>query len=304
MQILIKPLSIGFATLLLAACGLSTNQLNAEQIDPNTGEGYIQLNRKLQCSLNDGEEVTYRWFGNAYARIPGQKDTHMFKLEGMNVRQCVTVKDPKRGVGYRMVSREIMLYLDPETGEILRTWENPWTKENIEIIHVANDPVNGRNTFPIGRDGKEATMPMEIMNGTYFLNYEIPLFYSNPLGGDYQKQIGGTYHSTEIFDFSGNTSSFLDPKQAIEYGNIAWVRIAKWLPWMNMGDRPGIMYFNAVGKKLESWNDLPEMMQKEIRTNYPDYTNAPAADDPRPNETSWTYMKKILDKRAAEKDKK
>ena len=62
----------------------------------------------------------------------------------MNIRQCVAIEDPVRGVGYRMVSREIMLYLDPETNEVLRSFANPWTGADNEVIHVANDPVNGR----------------------------------------------------------------------------------------------------------------------------------------------------------------
>lgn len=282
---------------------LTSHSALAEEIDPNTGEGYIKLNRKLHCSLKDGEEVTYRWWGNAYSRIPGERDTLLFKLEGMNVRQCVTITDAKLGTGYRMVSREIMLYLDPETGEIMRKWENPLTGVANDVIHVANDPVNGRPMYPVGKDGKERKFPASFLNGTYFANFEVPLFYHNPLGGDYQKQIGGTYHSAEIFDFSGNSADLLDASTDIEYGNIAWVRIAKWLPWMDMGDRSGIMYFNAVGKKLNSWDELPDVMKKEIAANYPEYTNAPPADDKRKNETSWTYMKKIIDQRRAEESK-
>ena len=74
-----------------------------------------------------------------------------FRVVGMNVRQCVTLDDPEKGEGYRMVSREIMLYLDPQSGEILRDWENPWTGEMVKVLHVANDPVNGRPAFPRGQ---------------------------------------------------------------------------------------------------------------------------------------------------------
>ncbi len=296
------PLRLFSKTLqILLLCAFASTAVLAEKIDPNTGEGYVKLNRKLHCSLKDGEEVTYRWWGNAYSRIPGQRDTLLFKLEGMNVRQCVTLNDEKMGTGYRMVSREIMLYLHPETGEIMRKWENPLTGATNDVIHVANDPVNGRPSFPVNKDGKENKFHASFLNGTYFANFEVPLFYPNPLGGDYQKLIGGTYHSAEIFDFSGNEDDLLDANTDIEYGNIAWVRIAKWLPWMEMGDRPGLMYFNAVGKKLQSWNELPDIMKKEIAKNYPEYTNAPPADDTRKNETSWTYMKKIIDQRRAEK---
>jgi len=293
-----------FVSFLLISLSLITCSSHAQQIDPNSPEAYVKLNRKIQCSLQDGEQTTYRWWGNAYARIPGQRDTHLFGLEGMNVRQCVTLNDKVKGEGYRMVSREIMLYLDPKTGEILRTWENPWTGKTNDVIHVANDPVNSRPTFGVGRDGKPQSFSASFVNGSYFMNFEIPLFYSNPLGGEYQEYIGGTYHSAEIFDFSGNADSLLDASKNIDYANIAWVRLAKWLPFMEMGDRPGIMYFNAVGKKLESWDQLPTIMKDEIAKNYPEYTNAPPLDDDRKNETSWTYMKKIIDQRKAKEAEK
>ena len=31
------------------------------QYDPNSAEGFVKLNRKLQCSLVDGEETVFRW---------------------------------------------------------------------------------------------------------------------------------------------------------------------------------------------------------------------------------------------------
>ena len=57
----------------------------------------------------------------------------------MNVRQCVSVTNDQGEVGYRLISREVMLYLDPDTGEVLRTWDNPYTGETVDVIHVAND---------------------------------------------------------------------------------------------------------------------------------------------------------------------
>jgi len=275
----------------------------AETIDASSPDGFVQISRKIQCSLKDEEPVTYTWAGRAYARVPGERDKHVFNLEGMNVRQCISVEDDKRGTGFRLVSREIMLYLDPKTNEVLRTWENPWTGASNEVIHVANDPVNGRPTFGRDADGNPSVRPLKEINGTWFMNFEVPLFYTNPLAGDYQKYVGGTYHATEIFDFSGDLEELLDAEQAITHPTVAWVRIAKWLPWMEMGDRVGILYFNAVGKKLESWDQLSDVMKTEIAASYPDYTAPPPVSDTRPNETSWTYMKKIIDSRPKEEPK-
>jgi hypothetical protein len=294
---LIPITAIGILALVAASPTL------ADTIDPSSPDGFVQVSRKVQCSLKDEEPVTYTWTGRAYARVPGERDKHVFNLEGMNVRQCVSLEDKQRGTGFRLVSREIMLYLDPKTNEVLRTWENPWTGASNEVIHVANDPVNGRPTFGKDADGNPSVRPLKEINGTWFMNFEVPLFYTNPLAGDYQKYVGGTYHATEIFDFSGNVKELLDPGQAVAYPTVAWVRIAKWLPWMEMGDRAGLLYFNAVGKKLENWDQLPEVMKKEIAAHYPEYTAPPPVNDTRPNETSWTYMKKIIDSRPKEEPK-
>ena len=53
-----------------------------------------------------------------------------------------------------------------------------------------------------------------------------------------------------------------------------------------------------MGRKLQSYDQLPELMKAEIAENYPEYTAPPPLDDTRRNETSWTYMKKIIDSRA------
>lgn len=273
----------------------------AEQLDPNTAEGYVKINRKIHCSLNDKEEMVYRWFGRAFARVPGEPDKHIFNLEGMNIRQCVSVEDPQQGVGYRMVSKEIMLYLDPKTSEIVDGWQNPWTKQENEVIHVANDPVNSRGaTFGKTKDGEIIPFKLQDISGTFLMNIEVPLFYTNPLGGDYQKYVGGTYHATEIFDFNGSTEELLDAGEDAAYPVVSWVRISRWLPWMEMGDRAGLLYFNAMGKKLKSYDELPAIMKTAIAERYPGYRHAPPVDDQRPNETSWTYMKKIIDQRDSE----
>ena len=266
-------------------------------IDPDSADGFVALSRKVQCSLEDASPQVFEWSGNGYSRVPGERDRKLFGLMGMNIRQCVTIEDPDRGTGYRLVSREIMLYLDPATGEVMRTFENPWTGNQNQVIHVANDPVNGRPTFGLNADGSERSFEYRDVNGQYLINYEIPLFYTNAMGGDYQKYVGGTYHATEIFDFNGDMSELLDADQAVAYPVVSWVRLAQWLPWMEMNGRAGMLYFNAIGRKLQSYDQLPEMMKTEIAENYPEYVAPPPLDDPRRNETSWTYMKKIIDSR-------
>lgn len=269
------------------------------ELDITTREGVVAANRKIQCSTEDGVEKTFLWHGRAYGRRQGEPDKLLFGLLGMNVRQCLTVTNDKGEEGYRHFGREIMLYLDPKTGEILREWDNPYTGETVEVIQVANDPVNGNGEFGYGRDGKVAKLPMRMLGEYWQMNIEVPLFYHNILAGDYQKYVGGTYHATEIFDFYGLKDDLLSDDTTFVNPGIAWVRVAQWLPFMEMNGRDGMMYFNAQGAKLDSWDDQPALLKDEIDEHYPEYRNAPPMDDTRANETSWTYFKKIFDERSA-----
>ncbi|QLC23080.1 DUF1838 family protein [Parasphingopyxis sp. CP4] len=297
----LKKLTLACATMALAGMGMAAE---ARTLDPNVPEDAVEISKRLQCGEADGEPAVYYWSGRGYSRVRGERDRHVFNLEGMNIRQCVSVTDPERGTGYRQVSREIMLYTDPETGEVLREWENPWTGETVPVMHVANDPVNMRApNFPVGRDGSPYSISTYRQIGDWVLiPFEVPLFYTNPLGGDYQEYVGNMYQAMEIFDFAARADDILDTDNATAYPTVSWVRVAAWLPWMRMRSREGQMIFNAVGSKLRGgYDELPEVLRNEIEANYPEYTAPPPGDDARPNATTWTVFRQMIDEmRAAE----
>jgi hypothetical protein len=271
----------------------------AEPLDPSKPEDAILLAQKMNCSLNEGETVIYWWKGGAMSRVPGEKDRHLFNVQGMNIRQCKNFEDPERGHGFRSVSREILLYLNPETNEVLRTWTNPWSGEEVEVIHVANDPVNMRGPMHAYRtDGTPYEFNATFMNGRVWTSGETPLFYKNALGGEYQPYVGGWYHAMEMLNSYVYEEDLLNPDIAkLDRYTLSWARVSKWLPWMEMGDRPGMMVFTTVGSRVRSIDDLSEPLRSELKASYPSYASPPPLDDDRPNETSWTYFKKVLDQR-------
>ncbi len=275
---------------------LTASPALARILDPVRAEDALEISKRVQCGEADGKPAVYHWSGRAYSRVDGEPDRLLFKIEGMNVRQCVSVDDPQRGKGYRLVSREILLYLDPVTGAVVRNWKNPWTGETVEVVHVANDPVNSRPSFAKNADGTPFTNANLRREGRwFFMPLEAPLFYTNPLQGGYQDYVGGKYHAMEIFDFAFDANEMLDTRNATAYPIISWVRMAEWLPWMKMRGRQGLVTINAMGNKLKNFDELPPLLKTEIAANYPAYTAPPAGDDTRPNETSWTVFKKWVD---------
>jgi len=268
-----------------------------ERLSFDNPDHVIEMNRKIACSTVDGEPVTFYWNGYAYSRRSGEADRRLFRVEGMNVRACATVRDDERGLGYRLVSRELLLYLDPQSGEVLDTWDNPWTGETVEVLHVANDPVNSRApSFPRGPNGP-AQFRGEIHGNDFWQTTTVPLWYPNPLGGAYQAEIGGTYHATEMFNFFGNVDDLTDPQATTADVEVGWVRQSDWLPWMKMNGREGLIYFHTAGTKLDRWDDLPEFFRQEIARHYPEYDRPPPLDDNRANVTSWIYYREVKEGR-------
>jgi hypothetical protein len=267
------------------------------------GREALLWSAKLTCGTTEAGVPRYgMWEGRLYSRAPGEKDRHVFDVIGINTRQCARVTDPARGEGFRSVSREIMVYLDPATQQIIDRWQNPWTGETVDVIHVANDPVNMRApSYERGADGKPLRVSVRQYDELFVTSSEVPLFYENPLAGEYQDYVGGKYHAMEIFNTFYKAAEFTNPKVTrLSTSRISWQRVSGWLPWMRMADRPGLMIFNATGHSTFDRTRIPPKLMQILETRYPAYLAPPSVDDARPNETTWTITRKWIDtKRAA-----
>jgi hypothetical protein len=287
---------LGAALALGAALPAEAQSRRGQAIDLATSEGALKAMRRLWCTETDGEPVYWFWQGEAYSRRQGERDRHLFDVQGLNVRTCAAATDPQRGEGFRSVSRELLIYLDPQTGQPLATWTNPWSNETVDVLHVANDPVNGE-FYVRNRDGSPLQWSGQQVAGRWFMTTTVPLFYPNPLAGDYQAEIGGTYHATEMFNFMGDVANLTGPRTSSADVYVGWVRMSSWLPWMKMGGRDGVIYFHTAGRKLMRWEDVSPLMREEVARYYPTYRNPPPTDDRRPNVTSWSYFRAVREGR-------
>ncbi len=285
-----------FGALFFVALGVLHTPSAVADINLETPEGAARAMRKIQCSTVDGEAAYFWWTGKAFSRRMGEKDKPLFNIEGMNVRSCKTVDGGKRGKGYRLVSREILLYTDLKTGQPLEEWRNPWTGKTVQVLHVLNDPVNQPPRFARDEEGKPYPWARRfggvIRGDGWWLSLPIPLYYHNVLGGEYQSQIGGVYHATELFNFHGRLATLVNENTKTASAQVGWVRMADWLPWMRMEGREGIIYMHAAGSMVEGFGGLGKETRRFIKSRAPKYRRPPPLDDERPNETSWTYYKK------------
>lgn len=241
---------------------------------------------KTRSSLDSNQSTYLIWAGKIYAFIPGERRKLLFKILGMSVSRCIATEAGK----WDFTSRELTYYLDPETGEKLHKWENPWTGETVPVMHVANNPVQGefKGKFPAQVEGENTTFVFDI-----FPTYPNPLA-ADPKFAEYSPQ--ETYQAAELFKLTVPTADLLNP-EILEVSDLklSWDRIGQWLPWMKMGDRPGQLIYSAIGGKVHNFTDLPQLLQDEINTRVPLYRNAPKSYLEGEDMTSWLNFQENFD---------
>ncbi len=288
--------------LLLAALAalLATPSKAAGRLDPVTPAGGFAIERALGCgSVDPKAPQFYFWTGTVHARRAGEPDRLLFNVQGVNPRACRFVEDERRGPGYQAAARELMLYLDPASGAVLRDWHNPWTGERVDVIHMANDPASMRApAFERDAEGRPtpSRMRWSDMGEVYTASRTQSFFRDSPLGGSYQDFVGGKYRVMEISTFTVTKADVASwrPGRPLPY-TATWVRISDWLPWMKMAGRDGQVVLTSQGRSSLSFDDLPETLRSEIDSRHPLMKETPAFDDPRPFQTSWDSLKTALD---------
>jgi len=246
------------------------------------------------CSLDSNEDTFIAWNGTVYD-IPNQeRQSIIFKVSGFNVARCYQVN----GLWYKS-SREVMLYLDPVTGEVLNTWENP-SGQTVPVVHVANPVVQ----FPLGTSTSGAEFTVAGDFSTFISNAAV--FYPNPLYAnpatrpyaDYEQ-----YSAQEFFQWNVLTKNLqqnwmFPVSDTINNVAVAWNRVSPYLPWMNMGDADGFLQTTANAYKVKNFDYLPEVLKNVLNTKIPLYKTAPPCVfknpyAPYPNwasTTSWSYF--------------
>ena len=241
---------------------------------------------RTRCAT-DKRNTYLEWSGSVYAFVPQEKQRKLFSIIGMNVARCFQNQQGQ----WLLTSRELQYYLNPETNQVLNRWQNPWTGEEVPVVHVANNPVQnnlGQGRFPAFAAGRNLIVPLDL-----------PLTYPNVLASDAKFQD----YSPEPLYQAGEFFKFVVPEARVEQPNVAtvlnvsgtWNRIGPWLPWMKMKGKPGQLVYSASIRKLQRFEELSPLLQQEITSRVPVYRTAPTCYLAASSETSWIYFREHFD---------
>ncbi len=245
---------------------------------------------KVRGSLKDSEEVIFYANGKIYGFVGGERDKPLMGFQMYNIGKYVKAGENS----YTLLTNEVLLYTDLKTGEVLEKFENPYTKETVDVLHVWNSPVNQKHVLD-GKYGKWGINHTKYGDDALCMNADVFLAYPSPLSvKDYpENSQSDLYEAAELFQFFFSEKDLNNPQKNSIDCTISWTRIGPWLPWLRMGQQPGNMVYQGAGYKLmeKDYDKMPALLREYVLANKPEYRNAPT-EFSSPNETSWTYFKK------------
>ncbi|HOZ00254.1 MAG TPA: DUF1838 family protein [Candidatus Syntrophosphaera sp.] len=246
---------------------------------------YIRVRADL-----DGSDTVFHWTGSVFGWVPGEKRRELFSVEGFYIVRAQAMDN-----GYYLLGREAAFFLDHRTGQLLQTWRNPYTGNDVPVLQVFNDPVNQDLTFP--EDNFQLLpmiLPSENLGDMVSYHSELFPFYPNPLQRkDFPlSSQNNNYQAAEFTQYLASRADLANSDLTSVPATFTFTRIYPWLPFMLMGERSGNVVMVCRGRKLENgFDDLPQYIKDQVKQNKPEFSSAPE-NYTQPNETIWSYFKK------------
>jgi Protein of unknown function (DUF1838) len=170
---------------------------------------------------------------------------------------------------------DIGFYVDYETRAVLKTWRNPVTNAEVQVVHYRGGPSGGH--FAVG---DQAADPYGNVAGRWsVLGDQISHTASNwgerpnpmkpaewPLASS-----GETLLGSMSISFAGRLHEVAEPKIKTARSLQFWTNTTAWMPWMEMGQRPGFNLWRWIGAKGTPANELDPALIALVETVCPGY---------------------------------
>lgn len=268
---------------------------------------------RMRASLKDEPVVIY-WHGSMYHHVTPHEATEdypptvgsnpLMKVAGFNIGRAYYDRDiplagGQLGHGYYFLGRELQLYLDPQTEQLLDRWENPLLPRNVDgtggrvarsvnVLQLANSPVCWKWAEPYERsagglrvfDTPGIADALAYEESGPLALYAIDLFGKNPgvldtPDGRYARHSSGPIENfAEIMHFFGKRDELNDAGVSnAQDVTLSWTRTGPYWPWMHMGRAPGSVIISAAGFKVPGGFDgLPAALRQIAIGRFPEFT--------------------------------
>ena len=279
---------VGAATAAPSLAGAATTRasIKGPYIDLTSGKGAAINRARLNGNLDETKEKYGNGTGIVSAVVPGSKIRPLMGFEIFSVGRIEAQPDGS----FRFLHREVVYYTDLKSGEIIDEFVNPYTNETVKVVPIVNDPWNEHieewAPRPPSYGGlikddsarQPYSVPYRILpNGVLASYVSVDLFYPATLQPDKwpRESPGKMNQVTEQFASFMSLEDVQNPKKTSIEFNGTWVRMTPWLPWLLMGQAPGINEYNAIFSNYDDINHTKRNVLDYTAKNYPQMMKSP-----------------------------
>lgn len=271
-------------------------------IDLHDPADHLRLYVKMTASEEDGAETCLVYEGTTFGVSEGTNLKPLYSMIGFSPVR--TFRQPDGS--YRFLGSEAAVFTDLSTGEVLKTWRNPYLdNREVEVWHLRTGPINLTITpsKPISTGGwgllvpsqygtNGFFMPVVEQDGHFVASLDAQANRKNPLDpAIWVNESSGTMmRYSEHNTWRINASEAADPHHPSPQIFSTWHTNKEWRPWMLMGQRPGHIYNHLTARKVKSLADAPRVLRDYYEKVAPEFLHAPTTWTGK-YMTDWDYFK-------------
>lgn len=261
--------------------------LRGPYLDLTTGQGNMINKVRMSADLDETKQRLGGVAGVVTAVRQGEKLRDLVGFEVVSAGRAAKQPDGS----YRFYHREVILYTDLATGEVLDTYLNPFTNERVKVVHVVNDPWNEHiepyEPLPPNYGGLNKTEPgprkplivpwKDVGGGMLVTMRNIHLYYRSALQPDqWPRESSGPMNSvSETYTTMVKLADVQNPRLTAIKSWVTWARTTPWLPWMLMGQAPGHIQYHSIPTGGDSLATMRPAVRAYMEKNLPHMLVAP-----------------------------
>lgn len=233
------------------------------------------LFRKLRFRADDG--LIFWWLQGPKIGQVGATLTPLYTNSVGTIQRIRHLPDGS----FEMASLEMVLTLDLESGEPLKSWKNPYTGETLPVRFnplgpsVARFKPDNERIRPsmIGGAPIESSAsthaPTIVGDDVFVLDESKARVFTPGRETPFEVNDLAVYH--------GSLANLSDPAVTFGEAKVFFAEVTGWQRWMNMGDRPGNLTSRLSGAKVRRYEDLPDTWRSQLAKVAPEFAADPIA---------------------------
>ena len=267
------------ATAAAAPAILGVRRAHAEMLDldPSEPADTLLMYRKLAHTLDD--RIVYWW---AHLERYGLIDAALVPFWKVHVAALLTARNVDETGAYETNAISLVSYTDLETGAFMETFLNPVTREEVEISYFPATPTKVLVTqegpqgpqVPQDRPGFTVTSSHPLtasIHGTDVWVKSDDIIRVEPE----TPEAGTLFQASDLNTYHGLLDDVANSDIASAPATWDFNDVLSWPAWLKMGDQPGYYVSRGFGRKVESFDAMPEDTLELVKQRFPEIYEDP-----------------------------